>query len=142
MRCFREDSPWPLPKFKDDAENRGGAVANWENAKISPEFSILHRYGEVSDTLAGVFLIASHFYSHLRDAAKNGKGTDEEFDDLKRLARKLRALADRAELLASTFDTRGYRLTLGKSTEAGEDRAAHLDVIQVLLDGYREIPLK
>lgn len=138
----RELSQWPLPKLKEDAKNPGGMVAHWENAKHDPEFAFLHRYGVVSETLAGAFLFASHFYAHLRDAAHSKKGTDKELADLRTLARKLHALADRAELLAATFEDRGYRLTLSKSTEGGEDRAAHLDVIRELLDGYREGPLK
>jgi len=138
----QEESPWLMPKVKADPKNPGGMVANWENAKTSPVFAALHRYGLLSSTLAGVLLIGSHFYAHLRDAADGKHDKDREIDALRTIARKLRCLADRADAVADRFTRGEYAKVLANDTEDGDVRARHLEVISEILDGYRERPLK
>lgn len=139
-----EVSPWPFTDYNREAENPGGLVGGWEAAKTNPRFGTLHRYGELSGTLAGVLLIASHFYARLRDASNPNEDSKKHLAEINEIARKLRGLSDfaeqeaRAAQKALSARQNGRVQLLSQSVGKGRARKKHLQFINDLLDAYRK----
>ena len=138
------DSPWPFTDYNKDAKNPGGLVGAWEIAKTNPRFGTLHRYGMKSETLAGVLLIASHFYARLRDASDPKEDAQRHLDEITEIVGKLRGLCDFAELEVRDMQESlpsqqcGRAQFLSLSVGNGHVRKKHLEFINELLDAYRK----
>lgn len=139
-----EVSPWPFTDYNREAENPGGLVGGWETAKTNPRFGTLHRYGELSGTLVGVLLIASHFYARLRDASNPNEDPKKHLAEIHEIVRRLRSLCDFAEQEAlagqKAFHARtsGRGQVLSQSVGKGRVRKKHLRFLNALLDAYRK----
>lgn len=150
LQAIRSDYPFPKaarrkePKKlsrsereQRDRQRRHSMASRWEGPRGNPVFSVSHRYGVASQTYSGVLDLTSLVYAELRNA---GQAADPavHLENIHVLAAQLVSFAETIATAAKNFAQHRTEHRLDASLGDRDAYQLHLDLINLILDGFRK----